>query len=164
VRGRSGGTFVADSLPPTQPPPLEVLGAWRDTCDHWVAVEVGVAALAAERAAGRAIDALEALTARLDELLDDVASFRRVDVRLHMGLAEATGSARLVTAMTEVRGEMTGLIALIAYPREVLRSSNRQHRRLLAAIRRHDEAAAAAEMLEHVHDTEHVLAGLLPST
>jgi DNA-binding GntR family transcriptional regulator len=58
---------------------------------------------------------------------------------------------------------MTGLITMIAHPREVLDSSNNQHRHLLAAIRRRDEAAAAREMAEHLRGTEHILAGLLPS-
>ena len=44
----------------------------------------------------------------------------------------------------------------------MLDSSNAQHRRVLAAVRRHDEAAAAREMAEHLRGTEHVLAGLLP--
>ena len=54
---------------------------------------------------------------------------------MHVGLAEATGSPRLVTAMTEAQGAMTGLISLIAHPPEVLDSSNAQHRRVLAALR-----------------------------
>jgi DNA-binding GntR family transcriptional regulator len=64
--------------------------------------------------------------------------------------------------MTEVQGAMTNLIELIAHPREVLASSNAQHARLLAALRRRDEAQAAAVMIEHVRATEHILAGLLP--
>ncbi|HEY2655450.1 MAG TPA: FCD domain-containing protein [Solirubrobacteraceae bacterium] len=162
VRGRGGGTFVADPLPPAKPPPIEVLSAWRETCDQRMAVEMGVAMLAAERAPRAALDALEALAAKLDEFVDDFAAYRQADVRLHVGLAEATGSGRLVTAMTEAQGEMTGLIALIPHPREVLLSSNLQHRRILAAVRRCDRAAAAAEMVEHVRGTEYVLAGLLP--
>ncbi len=35
--------------------------------------------------------------------------------------------------------------------------------RILAAVRRGDQAAAAREMAEHLRGTEHVLAGLLPS-
>jgi DNA-binding GntR family transcriptional regulator len=64
--------------------------------------------------------------------------------------------------MTEVQGAMTGLISYIAHPPEVLDSSNASHRRILAAVRRHDEAVAAKEMAEHLRGTEHVLAGLLP--
>jgi DNA-binding FadR family transcriptional regulator len=83
-------------------------------------------------------------------------------VRWHVGLAEATHSPRLVTAMTEVQGAMTELISYIAHPPEVLDSANLQHRRVLAAVRRRDQARAAREMAEHLRGTEHVLAGLLP--
>jgi DNA-binding FadR family transcriptional regulator len=123
-----------------------------------------VAVLAAERAEPDALAALDELVIALDGMLDDFSAYRQADVRLHVGLAEATGSPRLVTAMTEAQGAMTGLISLIAHPPEVLDSSNAQHRRLLAAVRRRDEADAAREMAEHLRATEQVLAGLLPLT
>ncbi len=162
VRGRGGGTFVAQVLPPPGPPPPEVLSAWRDTCDTRMAVEVGVAMLAAERATPTAIETLTELVLTLDSMLEDFPTYRQADIRLHVGLAEATRSPRLVNAMTEVQGEMTGLISLIAHPPGVLASSNDQHHRLLAAVRRRDPGAAAREMAEHLRGTEHVLAGLLP--
>lgn len=163
TRGRGGGTFVADPQPPAAPPSRDLLVAWRDTCDERMAIEVGVAVLAAERAEPGMLDALDALVVAIDGMLEDFASYRQADVRLHVGLAEATQSPRLVTAMTETQGAMTGLISMIAHPPEVLDSANDQHRRLLAAIRRRDEAAAAREMAEHLRGTEHVLAGLLPA-
>lgn len=162
TRGRGGGTFVADPQPPAEPPTPEVLERWRDICDERMAVEVGVAVLAAERARDEMLDALDALVVVCDQLLEDFPAYRQADVRLHVGLAEATRSPRLVTAMTETQGAMSGLISLIAHPPEVLDSANDQHRRLLVAVRRHDEAAAAREMVEHLRGTEHVLAGLLP--
>ena len=162
TRGRGGGTFVADPQPPAQPPSPAVLAAWRGVCDERMAVEVGIAVLAAERAVPAQLDALDQLVVAIDGMLDDFTAYRQADVRLHVGLAEATGSPRLVTAMTETQGAMTGLISLIAHPPEVLDSANAQHRRVLAAVRRHDEAAAAREMTEHLRGTEHILAGLLP--
>src|ERR671916_3408704 len=51
VRGRAGGTFVADEPPLGQDPPNEVLGAdVRAVLDYRVALETGVVVLAAERA------------------------------------------------------------------------------------------------------------------
>jgi GntR family transcriptional regulator, transcriptional repressor for pyruvate dehydrogenase complex len=162
TRGRGGGTFVADPQPPAQPPSPEVLGHWRELCDERMAVEVGIAILAAERAVPDQLDTLDQIVLAIDGMLDDFAAYRQADIRFHVGLAEATSSRRLVTAMTEAQGAMSGLISLIAHPPEVLDSSNAQHRRLLAALRRHDEAAAAREMTEHLRGTEHILAGLLP--
>src|SRR5581483_3875142 len=66
TRGRGGGTFVADPQPPTSPPSHDLLTAWRDVCDERMAVEVGVAVLAAERAEPHMLDALDELVVALD--------------------------------------------------------------------------------------------------
>lgn len=162
TRGRGGGTFVADPQPPAGPPPPEVVSQWRETCDQRMAVEVGIAVLAAERAAPEALDGLAELVKAIDATLDDFASYRRLDVRFHVALAETTGSPGLVASMTETQGAMSGLISLIAHPSEVLRSSNDQHRQLLGHLRRGNGAGAAQAMADHVRATEQVLAGLLP--
>jgi GntR family transcriptional repressor for pyruvate dehydrogenase complex len=122
-----------------------------------------VAVVAAERAAADAIAPLDALVARMAERLDDFPAYRQADVRFHIGLAEATGSAHLVAAMTEVQGAMTDLISHIAHPAEVLGWSNGQHARLVVCLERHDPGTAMGIMAEHLRGTEHVLAGLLPS-
>ena len=162
TRGRGGGTFVADPQPPAQPPSAELLAHWRGVCDERMAVEVGIAVLAAERARPEALDALDRMVAAIDDTLYDFPAYRQIDIRLHVGLAELTESPRLVTLMTEIQGAMSGLISHIAHPPEVLDSANDQHRRLLGAVRRRDEAGAAREMTEHLRGTEHILAGLLP--
>jgi DNA-binding FadR family transcriptional regulator len=163
VRGRGGGTFVAESPPAIEHPTPALLATWREACDARLAVELGVAVLAAERAEASVIAPLEALVAAMDELMDDFPAYRQADVRFHIGLAEATGSARLVAAMTEAQAGMTELIHHIAHPREVLAWSNAQHARLITCLERHDPGTAMRVMVEHLHGTEHVLAGLLPS-
>jgi GntR family transcriptional repressor for pyruvate dehydrogenase complex len=162
TRGRGGGTFVSDPQPPADPPSAEMLSEWRETCDRRLAIELGVAVLAAERAGPEALAGLDEVAIALDDSLEDFAAYRQADIRLHVGLAEAAGSTWLVQAMTEVQGAMTDLIAYIAHPPEVLASSNAQHRRLLSAIREGDAMRAAQVMTEHLQGTEHVLAGLLP--
>jgi GntR family transcriptional repressor for pyruvate dehydrogenase complex len=162
TRGRGGGTFVSDPLPPSDPPSTQVLAQWRETCDQRFAVELGVAVLAAERAQGGELDTLDEIEATLEATVEDFAAYRQADVRLHVSLAEATHSAQLVRAMTEAQGAMTDLIAFIAHPPQVLSSSNAQHRRLLAAVRDGDAMRAAGVMAEHLQGTEHILAGLLP--
>ena len=67
VRGRGGGTFVADAPPPAEPPTPEVLAHWRDRCDARLAVELGVAVLAAERAEPEVLAPLHELVAVMDE-------------------------------------------------------------------------------------------------
>jgi DNA-binding FadR family transcriptional regulator len=162
VRGRGGGTFVADELPVAGPPSAEFLATWRDRCDTRLAVELGVAVLACERALPEAVERLDALVAEMANSLDDFAAYRRADVHFHIALAEATGSAALVTAATEAQGAMTDLISQIAHPPEVLAWSNAQHARLVACLDRHDGELAMRIMADHLRGTEHVLAGLLP--
>jgi GntR family transcriptional regulator, transcriptional repressor for pyruvate dehydrogenase complex len=162
LRGRSGGTFVAERPPLGQDVAADVLGEGaRAVLDYRVAVETGAAVLAAERAGSDELDPLEPLTDRMAAAtrFDD---YRRADVRFHIGIAEATGSARLVAAMTEVQGQMSDLIARIAHPPEVLTSSNQQHRRMIELLRRGDTDAAVRLVRQHIEGTEHILAGLLP--
>jgi DNA-binding FadR family transcriptional regulator len=162
VRGRGGGTFVADPQPPTEPPSLELLANWREVADSRLAVEVGIVMLAAERAGEVALDQLDALVDAMYIQLDDYPAYRQSDVLFHVGLAESTGSQRLVAAMTVTQGEMTVLIQCISHPREVLRSANQQHRRLVQALRDRDGPRAARMIADQARATEHVLAGLLP--
>ena len=161
VRGRRGGTFVADRPPLAEREP-ESLGpeAWA-VLDYRVAVEMGSVMLACERAEPDDL-------ARLADLVERMAgaesfdAYRRADMRFHVGVAEAAHSPRLVRAMTEVQGQMSDLIALIAHPEEVLTRSNAQHRRLVGRLRRGDAAGAVRLMRQHIEGTEHILAGLLP--
>jgi DNA-binding FadR family transcriptional regulator len=162
VRGRGGGTFVADRPPVSEPPSEDLLATWRDACDQRLAVELGVALLAAERADPAQLGPLRGLIAAMDDRMDDFPAYRQADVRFHIGLAEATGSARLVTCMTEVQGAMTDLIHHIAHPPEVLAWSNAQHVRLVDCLEQRDSRTAVQVMTEHLRGTEHVLAGLLP--
>jgi GntR family transcriptional repressor for pyruvate dehydrogenase complex len=162
VRGRAGGTFVAERPPMGQDVAAEVLGdGARAVLDYRVAVETGAAMLAAERAQAPDLERLERLAEQM-EAAAEFEDYRRADVRFHIGLAEAAHSARLVAAMTEVQGQMSDLIARIAHPDEVLRSSNEQHRRLIAALGGGDGARAVAVVRQHIASTEHILAGLLP--
>jgi DNA-binding FadR family transcriptional regulator len=161
VRGRGGGTFVAEA-PPSAPPDPVVLAHWRDACDQRLAVELGVAVLAAERAEPEAAERLDALVAVMARSFDDFEAYRLADVHFHIGLAEATGSSALVASMTESQSAMTDVISHIAHPPEVLAWSNAQHARLIDCLQRRDPALALRIMAEHLRGTEHVLAGLLP--
>ena len=161
-RGRAGGTFVAEEPPLGQKVDGEVLSEEaRAVLDYRVAVETGATVLAAERARESDLERLRRLTESMDgaQRFDD---YRRSDIRFHIGVAEASYSPRLVTAMTEVQGQMSDLIARIAHPEEVLNRSNEQHRRLVALLERRDIGGAVRLMRELMDGTEHILAGLLP--
>jgi GntR family transcriptional regulator, transcriptional repressor for pyruvate dehydrogenase complex len=165
LRGRRGGTFVADEPPLAEPGArdADILGedAWA-TLHHRVAIEAGAVLLACERCGPDDLDRLDALTQRMAEA-GDFEDYRRADIRFHIGVAEAARSPRLVAEMTEVQGQMSELIALIAHPDKVLTHSNEQHRRLVTLLARGESAPAVALVREHIQGTEHILAGLLPA-
>lgn len=160
VRGRTGGTFVADR-PPTSRTEAEPLGeeAWA-ILDYRVAIETGSAVLAAERAEPEDLDRLDDLVERM-AVAGDFEEYSRADIRFHIAISEASRSPRLLTAMTEVQGDMSRLISLIAHPEEVLSRSNDQHRHLVELLRRRETSRAAALIREHIEGTEHILAGLI---
>jgi DNA-binding FadR family transcriptional regulator len=162
LRGRKGGTFVADR-PPLAGPDEEPLDqrAWA-VLDYRVAIECGAAQLATERVDKDELPRLEELVEKMAEEVEDFEEYRRTDVRFHIAVAEAAHSPRLLAAMTEVQGQMSDLIALIAHPPEVLERSNEQHGRLVKALRKGDASRAVKLMREHIEGTEHILAGLLP--
>jgi len=164
-RGRGGGTFVADQPPLAQPGgdlTSDPLGERsRAILDYRVAIETGAVTLAAERAGKPALGRLDDLVEKM-ATATDFQGYRRADMRFHVGVAEAAESQRLVAAMTEVQGQMSTLIDLIAHPDQVLTRSNAQHRRIVGLLRRRDRARATRVMREHLEGTEHILAGLLP--
>ncbi|MFL5868223.1 MAG: FadR/GntR family transcriptional regulator [Thermoleophilaceae bacterium] len=161
LRGRAGGTFVADEPPLSSGPEVEPLGDdARAILDERVAIETGATVLAAERAEPEDLDLLDALVERMASAVP-FEDYRRADVRFHIGVAEAAHSPRLVTVMTEVQGHMSNLIARIAHPEEVLTRSNGQHRRLVTLLRRRESGPAVRLMREHIEGTEHILAGLI---
>jgi GntR family transcriptional regulator, transcriptional repressor for pyruvate dehydrogenase complex len=162
ARGRGGGTFVADA------PPLTVGSApdrqkMRDVLDYRVAVETGAAMLAAERCEPEDLDRMRELVEVMRQGESDFDTYRRADIRFHIAMAEAAKSHRLVAAMTEVQGDMSELIAMIAHPEEVLAQSNAQHSRLIKLLEAGHSTGAAELVRKHLEGTEHILIGLMPS-
>lgn len=160
LRGAAGGTFVTER-PPLADTSAAPLGAeaWA-VLDYRVAIETGATVLAAERAEPVDLDRLDRLVERMRDV-HDFEVYRRADIRFHVGVAEAAGSPRLVSAMTEVQGRMSELITRIAHPPVLLTHSNDQHRQLIRLLRRRDKLAAVRLIREHIEGTEHILAGLL---
>jgi GntR family transcriptional regulator, transcriptional repressor for pyruvate dehydrogenase complex len=163
VRGRTGGTFVAEAPPLSEDAGAqEPLGdAARATLDRRVAIETGATVLAAERAEEEDFGRLDELVLRM-EGAGPFGHYRRADVRFHIGMAEAARSPELVRVMTEVQGQMSDLIARIAHPEEVLTRANEQHKRLVGHLRKREAGRAVLLMREHISGTEHILAGLMP--
>jgi len=159
-RGRTGGTFVTERPPLAERRGRRLGDEARAVLDYRVAIETGATILAAERIEPEQLDRLDKLVDLMAKT-DDFEEYRRADMRFHIGVAEGANSPRLVTAMTEVQGQMGDLISMIAHPGEVLTRSNAQHGRIVAALRRGDGARAVRLMRDHIEGTEHILAGLI---
>ena len=160
VRGRAGGTFVADEPPLAgqgrRPSPRRM----REILSYRVAIEAGAAMLAAERAHERDLAGMNACVERMAQA-QRFDTYRRADMRFHIAMAEAADCPRLVTAMTEVQADMSDLLALIPHPEAVLTRSNAQHAKLVAALERGDATRAVKLARTHLAGTEHILAGLM---
>jgi GntR family transcriptional regulator, transcriptional repressor for pyruvate dehydrogenase complex len=163
ARGRGGGTFVVPRPPLVSGEAIALGEKVRDVLDHRLAVETGAAVLAAERRTRTDLANLRDLVDRMARS-DDFEDYRRADIRFHIGLAEASRSARLVASMTEVQGQMSELISVIPHPEEVLTHSNAQHRRLVRCLERREAGASVELLREHLAGTEHILEGLMPGS
>ncbi|WP_285487175.1 FadR/GntR family transcriptional regulator [Amycolatopsis taiwanensis] len=161
-RGRYGGTFVKETLPasPGGDGRSFDVESLEDVLSLRYVLETGAAELAAKRglpAAERAHlrDRLaEASAAGLDD-------YRRRDSRLHLAVAEATGSASLTSAVADVRTAVNRFLDRIPLLERNLEHSNDQHERLVAAILAGDVGAARQAMAEHLDGTASLLRAFL---
>jgi DNA-binding FadR family transcriptional regulator len=163
-RGRYGGTFVRSAEPGPRTPahvpapldPAELV----DTLTFRHAVETGAAEAAASSALGPAEHAhLRGLLAETRDA--SPADYRRLDSRLHLAVAEVTGSPSLTAAVAEVRLRTNDLLDAIPLLRPNIEHSDRQHRQLVAAILAGDAGRARGVMAEHLEGTEMLLRGFL---
>ena len=157
-RGRGGGTFVAGAPPLSTGRAVEPRGdGLQALLDQRVAIEMGAATLAAERAKPADLDLLDEAVARMDAAAT-FHDYRRADVRFHVGVAETAHSPRLVAAMTEIHGDMSDVIASLTHPAERLARANDQHRSLVTLLRQGDATQASLLMRQHLGETERILA------
>jgi len=165
ARGRYGGTFVSASLPRLSRAAARrlALGAGGELDDllvHRHVLEAG----AAEQAATRRLPAPEAgaLLARLEECAGgDLAGYRRLDSRLHLAIAEATGSPSLTAAVADVRMRVNVMLDAIPVLERNVGHSDDQHAEIVHAIVGDDPAAARQAMADHLDATAALLRGFL---
>lgn len=163
LRGRGGGTFVAEEPPgevlrSLTMAPAEVTEVHR-LIDRRMLQETAVAHFAALHASGEQLAELEALTARMAGATG-WAEYHQCDAAFHELVAEAAG---LGSAAEEYRHSLEELYAFfVPYPIEDLHLANRDHAALTAAVRAGDVVTAAAVSRRHV-ETLHrtMVVGLL---
>jgi DNA-binding FadR family transcriptional regulator len=124
------------------------------------ALEIGAAEFAATRLLSD--EDRDHLRARLSEC--DTATldeYRRKDSRLHLAVAELTGSPSLTAAVADVRMRLNELLDGIPLLPKNIEHSNRQHAALVETILAGDAAAARRAMTEHLEGTASLLRGFL---
>jgi DNA-binding FadR family transcriptional regulator len=150
-RGRTGGTFVAES--PARGAVESVAAYTRDAetvrrlIDHRILLECSAAHLAAARGAPGGFDELH----RLVEAMDAArtwAAFHELDARFHREVAARSGLAH-------AREELAGVLAhlhqyFLPYRMDTLRESNDDHRALVAALESGEAERAFAVTHRHV--------------
>jgi DNA-binding FadR family transcriptional regulator len=164
-RGRYGGTFVNDRLPkPKRRSPRRVAQQMGDDIDDALVLREVLEVGAAEQAAQRDITADE--RRQLRQRLDDTATaaltnYRRMDSRLHIAIAEASGSRSLTSAVADVRMRLNELLDAIPLLEHNIAHANDQHAAIVDAILGGDREAARRAMAEHVAGTAALLRGFL---
>jgi DNA-binding FadR family transcriptional regulator len=161
-RGRYGGTFVCDPLPlgGGEPDVATTLADLDDILTLRSVLEVG----AARAAAARTLTAAEreSLHARLQELAAaDPADYRRLDSRLHLTIAELSGSPSLVSLVAENRMIVNGLLDRIPLLAPNIAHSDQQHEQIVWAVLIGDADRAALAMAEHLEGSQSLLRGFL---
>lgn len=158
-RGRYGGTFVVDELPPTTR--HDAAGAAGDLDDVLrlrEVLEVG----AVRMAAGRTLSAAEreGLWSRLQDLQGaSPTDYRRLDSRLHLTLAELAGSPSLLPLVADVRTKVNVFLDDIPLLPRNIAHSDEQHETVVVAVLAGDADRAATAMEEHLAGSAALLRG-----
>jgi DNA-binding FadR family transcriptional regulator len=153
-RGRHGGSFVRR----TSGTPKDVLNTrlrtytaaeWLDICDEQLAVEAGVAYLAAERATREDIDRLHAVMGMLSAARTPAERYK-ADSQFHLALAVVSQSERLARSAIRIQGE-TADVLWLPIPDDELDAAVIQsaHAEIVAAIEA--ENAELASRLARAH-------------
>lgn len=157
-RGRYGGTFVRETLP--EPSAGDRRPDLEDTLSVRYVLETGAAELAAAQPLKP--PSRDHLSATLAETAAaGLTDYRRRDSRLHLAIAEVTGSASLTSAVADVRMRVNRLLDEIPLLEPNLEHSNAQHAAVVVAILDGDPAAARREMAEHLEGTASLLRAFL---
>jgi DNA-binding FadR family transcriptional regulator len=158
-RGRYGGTFVADPVPPSDAPPGASIRMIEDVLGMRRVLEGGAARAAVT---GTGSFARETLPRMLEQTrAAELADYRRSDSLLHLAIAEAAGIPSLLPLIAENRAQVNAwLDAFPLLPRAIAHSED-QHARIVAAIVEGRPDAAEAAMLEHVAASEALIRGFV---
>jgi GntR family transcriptional regulator, transcriptional repressor for pyruvate dehydrogenase complex len=151
VRGRKGGTFVADQAATKSVDAATVYRADADMVHALINRRVLLECALTHHAA---LAVTEAQLAELDRIVDSAASaqnwtdYHAADEKLHLAVAHASGLDWAYPAYEEVLFELYRYF--VPYPVAYLHGVNEQHRQLVEALRRRDPIDAVSIIEDHV--------------
>ncbi|MEU4288226.1 FCD domain-containing protein [Kribbella sp. NPDC026596] len=164
-RGRYGGTFVNERLPkPRRTPAKRLARELGDGLEDALVLRSALETGAAEAAASRELSPAERdhLCRSLAETsAASLADYRRLDSRLHLAIAEVTGSPSLTSATADVRMRLNELLDAIPLLERNIEHSNDQHQAIVDAILAGDPETARSAMQEHLSGTAALLRAFL---
>lgn len=165
-RGRYGGTFVTDRLPPhgSLDPATDAAAPTPAEIDDILCVREILEVGAARAAAAHDLSAAERdlLWTRLTETAaSSIADYRRLDSLLHLTIGELVGAPTLVSLMADNRTLVNRLLDGIPLLSRNIAHSNQQHEAIVVAILSGSPERAAAAMSEHLEGSAALLRGFL---
>ncbi|MBP2471350.1 DNA-binding FadR family transcriptional regulator [Crossiella equi] len=167
-RGRFGGTFVLHRAEPSSPNPAKlrklVTGLGDTGLDDVLVFREVLETGAAHAAATRALPAAErALLVAVHEEVRGATpqTYRALDSRFHLAIAQVTGSPALASAVADNRMRLNELLDAIPLLDHNIEHSHVQHEQIMAAVLAGDGPAARAAMAEHLAGTAALLRGFL---
>lgn len=161
-RGRYGGTYVSEVLPVVEPGARPALprGEVEDVLTLRGVVEPAAARLAASRTLSRGeSDALRTTLALVSAA--GLEQYRPLDSRLHLLIADLSGSPGLAGVVADVRARLNALLDRIPLLSTNLQHSSEQHDAIVTAVLTGDAATAERVATAHLEGTAALLRGFL---
>lgn len=128
-----------------------------------VAVEPTLAGLAAKRRTEEQLAEMEELHAQFVASVDDVASYKNINLDWHLAIARASGNEPLMALMEAISTPIRDAMDYQHVTTPELRAiAVKAHTVILKAIREQDEAAAFKRMDRHVSGYRDIATGVVP--
>ncbi|MDQ4119990.1 MAG: FadR family transcriptional regulator [Acidobacteriota bacterium] len=158
LKSRQGaGTFVVEAAasPALDANPLRLMASLHgfssdEMFEARIALEMSVAALAAERATSEQLAALSEEVAEMFAALDEPEEYLVHDMRFHQTIAAASGNRILTALMNMVASILFETRSKTVHRALDLKESAEMHRQIYRAIRDKNSQAAREAMREHL--------------
>jgi len=164
-RGRNGGAYVTrrNGSPASARSAKRAVRAMgdelADTLQFRRALEPSAAQLASERAAE--VDVSHLTTLAQNAATASLTDYRAQDLRLHLAIAELSGSPSLVDAVARLQTQLSDLLGAFPIVEASVKHSDKQHLALVRAIQRGHATRARQLMEAHVDATANLIRGFL---